>query len=915
MIGSLVWKEYREHRAVWLVMAVVSSIALLGVVRLLVPGGAPEVSRHADLLVLAGACLSWGYGMVCGAMLLAGETEEGTLSFLDMLPRWRRDLWQTKFSVGVGLVVANVLVVGSVLAGLGVATGAGPFVAAVGVLLVAGVVGLGWGLLFSARGNNALQAVALAAGTQILSGFILLTSLTLFDLVLGVDLETGIPVTSIVLLLGMLLVTVLTFVGSRRIFSTTDRLRMRSPSIPGRVAGIAGVGELFWLAWRQCRVFTAGLGLACLALGWLVLVTGAWLWPLLTLLIGVVAGATTFADEQASEAYRFLGEQRFPRGRTWLVKTMVRFAAGFLALSCLLLPATLRAMVALAQHSNENIGPGGVLARLFDDELIGALATPVPFLLMWFLHGFGIGHVCGMLFRKALVAVMVALGVGVVCVSVWLPSVVNGGLLGWQVLGVPLAALVAGRLVFSGWTAGTVWSLRTGHILAGSMLFGIASIAAGLAYRIAEVPEPPLQLDLPAFREQLATAERTFAGVRIRQALGGLRVRLQSLPVVPPPSTPQPGARSNPADEAFLSQIAGVLTEGWPRDRPHLERWLEHVFDAPWAGQLEQGVRMPLGLLDDPRRLTLASPLAIMQNAEEASDLLLARGLARQASGDPAAFLDDLQTTLAFCRHLRHHAVRAAILITRRMEQRALAAVDCWLERLEGHPELLRQLVAELRRHVEWLPEDSGQGLASEYLLARNSLDHPEELISSFERTRGGSGRALSPALVLAWQVPWERERNLRLVGWSFLDSPAQGVARWPLGAHLGLASHAHQREAFNSSRRWRDALLQMRVVGAALRWYQCENVRPPANLDALLAGYLPDVPRDPYDGQAIRYRISPGEEIGLDSGKRRRISTGQAILWCVGEDCIDDGGRNQHGTSSANAVPADVVYLVPMPL
>ena len=41
------------------------------------------------MVVLAVVLVAWAYGLICGAMLLAGEREMGTLPFLDALPGLR----------------------------------------------------------------------------------------------------------------------------------------------------------------------------------------------------------------------------------------------------------------------------------------------------------------------------------------------------------------------------------------------------------------------------------------------------------------------------------------------------------------------------------------------------------------------------------------------------------------------------------------------------------------------------------------------------------------------------------------------------------------------------------------------------------------------------------------------------------
>src|SRR5262249_32967936 len=133
----------------------------------------------------------------------------------------------------------------------------------------------------------------------------------------------------------------------------------------------------------------------------------------------------------------------------------------------------------------------------------------------------------------------------------------------------------------------------------------------------------------------------------------------------------------------------------------------------------------------------------------------------------------------------------------------------------------------------------------------------------------------------------------------------------------------------------------QLRV---ALRLYQAEQGRPAERLTQLVPRYLSDVPRDPFDDQPFRYRLSRGEEIrwpeepkppkeppepvALAHGAAaalpgalepvnptRKVPAGQGVLWSIGEDGHDDGGvrqaerdtgRTQHGE--------DIIFLVPLP-
>src|SRR5438067_2431769 len=114
MTGAIWWKEYREHRTVWAAMAAVGAIGLYGLAFVF----SQDMQARRDMReMLCGVAilLSWAYGMVAGAMLLAGEREAATLIYLDGLPAYRLQVWARKFLFGLGVTVAQALV----LAGLG----------------------------------------------------------------------------------------------------------------------------------------------------------------------------------------------------------------------------------------------------------------------------------------------------------------------------------------------------------------------------------------------------------------------------------------------------------------------------------------------------------------------------------------------------------------------------------------------------------------------------------------------------------------------------------------------------------------------------------------------------------------------------------------------------------------------------
>ena len=84
MIASLVWKEYREHRSIWIAMAVMAVGTLTIATQWKLPNGWKAGDQDAVATVVAGAFVLAGmYGLVCGAMMFAGERESRAMPYLD----------------------------------------------------------------------------------------------------------------------------------------------------------------------------------------------------------------------------------------------------------------------------------------------------------------------------------------------------------------------------------------------------------------------------------------------------------------------------------------------------------------------------------------------------------------------------------------------------------------------------------------------------------------------------------------------------------------------------------------------------------------------------------------------------------------------------------------------------------------
>jgi hypothetical protein len=920
MTGAIWWKEYREHRTVWAAMAAVGAIGLYGLAFVF----SQDVQARRDLremLCAVAILLSWAYGMIAGAMLLAGEREAGTLIYLDGLPAYRFQVWVWKFLFGLGVMVAQALV----LAGLGLALTLVepkplPVLAGVGVLLGAGFFGLSWGLLFSSVGRNVLNAIGLAILGQIVASFLMLFlgavfAVLLFPFVRDEGVAKAFPA-----VFSALLLAVGPVVASAIVFSRPDRTRLpaRYTRLVGERLGLAAAGRawwvqgqasgteaaparparrpaaavswrrLFWLAVRQLRGLALGVCLFGLIAGFFVPLVGILLWPTVTLVLGMVCGVAAFRDEQEVGSYRFYGDQRLPLGRLWLVKVTGAFAAGVAACLLMLLPSGLREM-ARSIDGMETTRHVPYIARVLHSGLLGEIVPPFLFLTMWLGYGFAAGHLCGLLFRKTIVAGTVGLLSSALLVFVWLPSLFGGGLHLWQVWAVPLALLAAARLLLWRWASDRL-ATRGTFVAVG--LLGALCVgwdAFGLWWRVAEVPAVADTLQIEAYAAALPKPEENKAGMSIRGALTRVDHLARDLEAERqvnqgqrfPPAAPgggmpgaggaggPPGMVVEPPHVTFRDQLEAVLEGGWKEASPEVAVWLDRAFDRDWPGQLAEAAGEPLGLVYDPRNLSLTRPFDHIDAARFCAVLLAARGLQEQSRGDPEAFVKNLRSGLALSRNLRHRALGMSVTFGVTVEQVFTRAVPRWLERLEGRPDLLRQALALLRAHEQETPKGNADQRKGEYLIALNSLNDVERWLPGallFDEPRGNVGRdftRLQATLVnYSTLVPWERERQLLILRALFEGTEEEKRAVLRMGGPLLYAGVLVGGRTAGENKR-AVARLHAAQLQLALRLYQAETGKPAKALAPLvLKGYLDAVPADPFDGRPFRYRLSKGEKI-----------------------------------------------------
>ncbi len=714
MIAALVWKEYREQRIAWAALAVVGAAALFGLPIIMAPGDFESQPQARDTIVAAVVLVAWAYGLICGAMLLAGEREMGTLPFLDALPGLRGQVWRAKCLAGVLLVIAQV----AVLMGLAAAANLFPNwgQAAATLIGMGGVAlfGMAWGMLFSSLGRSVMNMILLGVAGQLAAASLFIVpavflSVLIFQ-VYGVPAEASmnwswaaVAAFSIPAALG----------ASALIFTRPDRGRLRPvrPPAPARAGRRVALWErLFWLTWRQSRFFAVGLSLFSVLLGFLTLADGLLLWPAATLLVGVLCGATAFADEQQGP-YRFLGDQRFPLVRFWIVKVGLRFLIAVVAAFVVFLPS---AVAALGKSDIEGYGSSGAtehvpfLVMAFHSGLLATVCPWGLFLTAWLVSGFCAGVLCGLLFRNGLASGVFSLFLGSLLAVVWVPSMLQGGLHVWQMLGPPALLLLSTPFLLRPWAAGRIVSWTTTRRLAPFAVLAVLWIAAGLYYRIVEIPDVPPPGDLAAFRASLPTSKENKAGDLIRSACGRFDVQRR------PAAGEGPGVKPSPEGRADA-----MVEHGWTGDDPELAAWLDRLFAGDWVQSLREAADLPPGMVVDLRLETIDSPDRVLDPARRIAAALVARGLQRQAAGDDDAYVENLRLGLALARALRRRQPDIEVIVGRSAESILLQGMYPWMEHLHGRPDLLRRALGLLSDHLDAEKDDEADQRLVNYLIAQ----------------------------------------------------------------------------------------------------------------------------------------------------------------------------------------------------
>jgi hypothetical protein len=909
---------------------VVPALELLPLPRL--PG---EVFRELGPLLMIPVPV-FVYGLICGASLLAGERESGTLAFLDTQLS-RTQLWAAKLLIGALLTLGQaVWLVGLLLL---VTPVPNERVAVLLLLLTigAGLMALAWGMFASAFCRRVLSATILALALYLLCVLLswIIPLLLAWLLRLRVLMDLGPYV-----LEGL---TVACLFGSWLLFCY--------PIGDWTETGLfQGWKSVLWLSWRQSRGL--GLGLA-IGMPWVFLMllsAGLGIWPAGTLVLGIVCGTAVFAGEQSGASGRFLGEQRLPLGRIWtfkigywlLLATVVVVEIG---LGLLLVGAAWAAGSSATQFVDMAEERSLLSRHLGIDRALLDITGAGIMLPLWLLYGFSITQLFTLALRKTVPALFLSTAVSFTLLFLWLPSLVCGGLRAWQLFAPPILFLACSRLLMWTWASDHLHGWKLAAILAGLGLVTVLWVAGSIAYRVTEVPDLGEPFELRPFLASLPGPERNQAGQFTRSAVEKYMAIQRTLP--------------GPLRRLLSDRLQRL--EPWRDYSPVLEPGLNRIFEFDWASDLRKAAWLPVGLVDSPRSPSGATRVQTAYSALEMSVLLGARVLQRvREAPERSAALDYLNDLLALTRNLRRAAPNSLYNVGLAGENGALDVVEEWLDLVGPRPALLKNCQAILESHDRQRPsyEEHVQG---QYLFARNLV----ETVGTWEERPDDRAFEL---LGLALHVPWEKTRSLRLLNLVFAGhlqtarTPYWEIVEryggWePLARHLDQERNRQWLDPFGgpatlkvwippegqedptfridrlerllggdrpivedkllriegSPPRRENALRHVRAARllVALSRFALARKRPAQNLAELVPEYLPELPFDPYNGQPFHYRVSIGgpEDMNLPEP----IHAGQGVVWSVGYDGNGDGKRHPEREDQGQARRRfHPVYVVP---
>ncbi|MDX9911263.1 MAG: hypothetical protein RBS39_05485 [Phycisphaerales bacterium] len=265
-------------------------------------------------------------------------------------------------------------------------------------------------------------------------------------------------------------------------------------------------------------------------------------------------------------------------------------------------------------------------------------------------------------------------------------------------------------------------------------------------------------------------------------------------------------------------------------------------------------------------------------------DLLSLFQLSRQTREVPMLINDLVAIAIAelACNEIQNGLARDPGMLSSEQLERLASAITSWGE---GYPNM--QLQGERAVFGDTLQRtftDNGNG--SGRITAEGFKTVKERDIFA----NGLVGAVMKPIVAAGMASRAEHSRAFNAI----MDSAERVIAAEPWerdDTELALMSHESRTDGLRMplvelftpsfgkaiwSEMHCDTTRHAALIAIALELYRREHGAYPASLDALAPRFLPSVPRDPFDGQPLRYELRDGV----------------ACVWSIGADRKDDGGQ-----------------------
>jgi hypothetical protein len=948
MIVTLAWKEFREHWPIWLTMVIMTGVMGFGVAELAARDAMSSRTAIQTLTILGMAAT---YGVVCGAMMLAGERESGTLVFLDIFHGRRELIWCLKVIIGAVFAFSEALAVALMLylfkevppqwtlaiigeGGRPVqALDAGGIPTAItsqfwfSLLPVVTLEAYAWGLLGSAPSRRVVSGAGIAA--------LLAAPVWLFTVFMPPPIFLGVRLVAAGIVLVVSLIIFLN--QSREVPSgppprpdqDMDRRRVQRRRVDGRrgdswnggfdgerrrprrreerptldVAPFVPQPRIESVPMVRLAPRVPQAHSPTEVLWWL---TFRQAWALISILAiaGVLIGflvpsygqllwpiATLFLGVACGTA-AFASEQRdlsyqFLSAQHLPLNTIWRVKIFFWLAAAALLAGFMFA--------------GGLVVIVQQNLPALRLGIDPP-------AGFHFGTLHELMGSVLFFSIWLVYGfcmgqLFVLFCRKNVLAVLLASIFAFAAIGLWLPALLCGGL--SGWQ---LWLPPL--VLLAATRFLIRAWAGG---RIKE--RRPL------------TATIGFAAAALVWSFATFGVRAWELPEVPEPLD-RDDFRAAMLEARDARQIQDALAE------------VERKEAAAWLPQMVEAAQLPPGVLEPPSATGQAPTLRLLPPCRTMTEKLTELARSKQAQGQPGPALEHLTQLLALSRTMRCKAPPGFYLAGVEVETRTLDELDTSI--LQGKPaaNLLRRVLDELNRHAAETPPPL-DCLETECFRAEGALNNAAGW-SFYSGSRRIRERWLAGWIALSLEAPWEEQRAVRLwrAVWGGLfravktphwelpqtstpitsdNETTRDILRgWlPPAAGAGTSITAQELarlldHSWMSDERLFTAVVPLRMAATRAQWrvdahrlavalqlYQIQEGKTAQHLKTLVPKYLSDVPTDPYSGELFRYRISGGEEVTLIEQRGGRpwqiahvVSPGQAILWSSGPDRTDNGAR-----------------------